>query len=418
MVQVLKVWFSRPLYLQIFVCLVIGVLIGLYVKPIVPIINPIGTVFLRLLRMLIVPLTFLSLVSGVLSMGDIKSLRDVGLRIISIFVLTTIFAASLGTAFGLIFNIGSEVIGLMQSPEGVGTASFSFVENIINWFPTNVLQSMGTDNMLQIIFFAVFSGCIMLLIGEQKLPTLYRVVNEGTGLMIRMTDLVMNLAPYGIMALVADMTASLGGNLLKEVAKFIAVEYTALAILLVVLYPLVLKFVGGLNPLRFFKGALPAMLVAASTTSSAATLPVSMRCAGENLGVPEKIYGFGLPLGATINMNGVAVYFGLVSVFASHLYNIPITPVSLFQFVFLGLILSMGAAGVKGGAIVMSTILLQTLGMPLTIMPVLAAINPIIDIGHTTLNVTGDIMTTTVVSARLNLLDRDVYDGKNAVVES
>ena len=414
----LKAWFSRPLYLQIFVCIIIGVLIGLFAKPVVPFINPIGVIFLRLLRMLIVPLTFLTLISGVLSMGDVKSLRDIGLKIVGIFVLTSIFAASLGTVFGLIFRPGSEVIGLMESAETTNAAaSFSFVDNIISWFPTNIVQSMATDNMLQIIFFAVFAGCILLLIGEERAPTLYKVVNEGTSLMIRMTDIVMNIAPYGIMALVADMTASLGSALLKEVVKFIAVEYLALACLLVVLYPILLKVLAGLNPIRFFKGALPAMLVAASTTSSAATLPVSMRCAGENLGIPEKIYGFGLPLGATINMNGVAVYFGLVSVFASNLYNLPITFTSLFQFVFLGLILSMGAAGVKGGAIVMSTILLQTLDMPLTIMPILAAINPIIDIGHTTLNVTGDIMTSTVVASRMDMLDKDVYDGKKVAAE-
>jgi Na+/H+-dicarboxylate symporter len=153
------------------------------------------------------------------------------------------------------------------------------------------------------------------------------------------------------------------------------------------------------------------MLVAASTTSSAATLPVSMQCASEKIGLPEKIYGFGIPLGASICMNGLSVYYGIIAVFASNLYNIPITPMSLFQFVFLGLILTMGAAAVKGAAIVGTTVLLSTLGMPLTIMPIVAAINPIIDIGHTTLNVTGTLVSSSVTASRLGMMDHEIFKG-------
>lgn len=340
-------WKSTPLYVQIFICLVIGILIGLFAPSIVPYIKPIGDVFLRLLKMLIVPLTFFTLIAGVLTMGDIKSLRQIGIKIVLIFMATSVLASAFGVASGLLFHPGAEVQGILESAEAAAPASFSFVDNIINWFPTNIVNALATDNMLQIIFFAIFFGCVLLIVGTEKAGTIIKVIQEGATVMIKLTDI---------------------------------------------------------------KGVLPAMLVAASTTSSAATLPMSMKCAEENLGLPEKIYGFGLPLGATINMNGMAVAIGLIAVFASNLFNYPITFGGIVQFVFLGLILSMGCAGVKGAGIVMSTVLLQTLGMPLTLIPILAAIWPVLDIGHTTVNITGDLMTTTLVASKMDMMDRDIFN--------
>jgi Na+/H+-dicarboxylate symporter len=170
---------------------------------------------------------------------------------------------------------------------------------------------------------------------------------------------------------------------------------------------------GKLAPLRFYRNIAPAMLVAGSTTSSSATLPVSMAVADDNLGVPEKVWGFTLPLGATINMNGMAAAIGVIAVFASHLYDVPLTPALLFQFIFLGLALSIGTAGIKGGGIVMSGVLLQTLNMPLTLIPLLASLWPILDIGHTVCNVTGDLVGTSIVSSRLGILDEKVFSGRN-----
>ena len=174
--------------------------------------------------------------------------------------------------------------------------------------------------------------------------------------------------------------------------------------------PLITAVLGRVNPLRLFKKIAPAIIVAASTSSSAATLPVSMKIADSKLGVPEKIYGFTLPLGNTCNMNGMAVAVGVISVFASNLYGMPITLGSLIQFVFLGLIISIGAAGVKGAGVVMSTVLLQTLGMPLTLIPILAAIWPVIDPFHTTANNIDDLVGTVVVSNSLGELDKEVFD--------
>jgi Na+/H+-dicarboxylate symporter len=235
----------------------------------------------------------------------------------------------------------------------------------------------------------------------------------GADLMITITEFVMKLAPYGILALVACMVASLGVEMLGAVVRFIITDYLALAVVLILVYPLLLKTLGKLNPIRFYRNVSPAMLVAASTTSSSATLPVSMGVAEKNLGVSEKVYGFTLPLGTTINMDGVAVAIGVIAVFASNLYNEPITLARIFQFVFLGLVLSIGTAGIKGAGIVISTVLLQTLGLPLTIVPILASIWPVVDIGHTTCNVSGDLCGTTIIASRLKMMDTAIFnDGR------
>jgi Na+/H+-dicarboxylate symporters len=181
-------------------------------------------------------------------------------------------------------------------------------------------------------------------------------------------------------------------------------------------YPTLLKLFAKIKPIKFYKAVSPAMLVAASTTSSNATLPVSMRVARENLKVPEKIYGFTLPLGATVNMDGMANALGVIGVFAFNIYNVPITFTSVFQFVFLGLVLSTGCAGVKGAGIVMSSILLKSLNLPLDLVPIFAAIWPIIDIGHTTLNITGDLTGTAIVSASLG--EMNVEEFNNSQIEN
>ena len=225
-----------------------------------------------------------------------------------------------------------------------------------------------------------------------------------------MTEYVMAFSPIGIMALIADMVTTISANMMKQVIVFITTDWVCCLLVMFLMEPIIAAVLGRVNPMRLFKKIAPAIIVAASTSSSAATLPVSMKIADSKLGVPEKIYGFTLPLGNTCNMNGMAVAVGVISVFASNLYGYEITLGSLIQFVFLGLIISIGAAGVKGAGVVMSTVLLQTLGMPLTLIPILAAIWPVIDPFHTTANNIDDLVGTVVVSNSLGELDKKVFD--------
>lgn len=397
-------WFKRPLWFKILVAIVIGIILGLTLGENTKYIKPIGTIFLRLLQMLIVPLTFFTIISGITKMEDLRSLRSVGGRVALLYIITSTLASAIGMFMALILKPGKNVAGLLSESAVGETQAYNFIDNMINWIPTNPFQAFVNAEMLQIIVFALFVGIAMLALGERV-----KKVREGfdqfADVMIKITDFVMQFAPYGILALMADMIANLGTDLLSAVGVFILTDYLALLVMLLFGYPLLLKFLGKINVLNFFKKISPAMLVAASTTSSAATLPVSMHVAGKELKIPEKIYGFTLPLGATVNMDGMATALGVISVFAANLNNLTITPAYILQFIFLGLILSIGAAGVKGAGIVMSSVLLQTLGLPLTLVPILAAIWPIIDIGHTTLNITGDLTCTTVVASQLHEID-------------
>lgn len=329
-----------------------------------------------------------------------KELGKIGTGIMLYYVVTSTLAAAVGTLMGLIIRPGLGAQGLLAGTVETKPASFSFVNQIVSWVPTNPVQAMAEMNMMHIIIFAVLVGVVVLLLGERA-KTVRTVLAEGSDLMIRMTEIVMELAPYGIFALVAVMVGTLGGKMLAAVGKFLVADYLSMMMLLILVYPTILKFVARKNVLAFYRDISPVIVVAATTTSSAATLPVSLRIAKERLGLPEKVYGFTLPLGNTVNMDGAAAAFALIGAFAADLFGVPITPALVVQFVFLGLVLSIGAAGVKGAGIVMSSVLLQTLGMPLSLVPVLAAIWPLIDPGHTVCNNTGDLVGTVVVSSRV-----------------
>ena len=398
------------LWQQIVIAIILGVLLGVFAPQFVPYIQFMGTIFLRLLKMLIAPLVLLTLISGVCKMGDIQQLKTVGIRIVAFYVITSMIAAAIGMTFALISQPGQGVTDLLTAEVGEAQ-EYSFLDNFINWIPDNIFAALTNGNTLQIIVFALFSGVVLLALGE-KVKGLISIVDQGADMMLKMTEMVMKISPFGIFALIADMMTKLSGSMLMQVLNMIITDWIACIVVIFIMQLLLVKFLAKVNPLLFLKKISPAMIVAASTTSSAATLPVSIDLAKNKLGVPEKIYGFTLPLGNTYNMNGMAVVIGVIAVFASNLYGYEISIGSMAQFVFLGLVLSIGAAGVKGAGIVMSTVLLQTLGMPLTLVPILAAIWPVIDIPHTTANIAGDLAGTIVVAHSVNELDRTVLEAE------
>ncbi|MDR3220962.1 MAG: dicarboxylate/amino acid:cation symporter [Candidatus Accumulibacter sp.] len=414
-------WFKLSLPKQIAVALVAGIIVGLIckamsesnpdlVKSIFFYLGLVGDVFLRLLKMLIVPLVFFTLAAGVTRMESPDSLRKVGGFIVIFYVLTAALSAFIGLVFALILQpgVGAEGIlgaaGNYKTPEG----GYSFLKNMTLWIPDNVIQAMATANMLQIIFFSIFVGVVLLVI-KDKVPTVVSFVREGGDVMVKITEYVMYVAPYGIFALITILTATIGSKMLTEIMKFFVADYLGCLFVLGVVYPVLLKYFK-VPVARFYKKIAPAMLVAASTTSSAATLPISMSTAEKELGIPEPIYGFGLPLGNTANMNGMAVAIGVIAVFALGLHGQAVTLSAVVQITYLGLILSIGAAGVKGGGIIISAVLLEALGMDLALLPILAAIWPIIDIPHTTTNITGDLVGTTCCASHYKQINKEVFD--------
>jgi len=409
-------WFRRPLHVQIFAGIAAGILLGIALGPGAASLRPIGDIFLRLLTMLIVPLTFFTLLSGLTRLESFRALRTLGGSIILYYAASSLIAAAVGLGVALLVKPGRSASGLLgAAAPAAETARFSLVDNLVSWVPGNPIESLAQGNLLQIIIFTLILGAGLLALGK-KAERLVRLAQDGAELMIVVTELVMKFSPYGILALVANLVGSLGTKMLVEVGRFVAADVLSMIIVFTVLYALVLRFIGRLNPLRFYRHAAPAVLVAGSTTSSGAALPAAMAVADKAMGVPEKIWAFTLPLGATVNQNGMAAALSVVGVFAANLHGLPLTPALLLQLVILGLVLSSGTAGVKGSGVVVSSILLQTLHLPLALVPILAAVWPAIDIGHTICNVTGDLVGTAVVSSRMKTLDRAVFDGSGTPV--
>ncbi|WP_068985873.1 MULTISPECIES: dicarboxylate/amino acid:cation symporter [Lysinibacillus] len=395
----MKWWRNQKLYVKIFIGVLVGIVLGFVFGPKVAIIKPIGDIFIRLLQMLIVPLAFFSIVSGITKLEDIKMLKSIGGKIMIIYVLTTLLATIIGVVTALLISPGKGEVGLLGKTEAIDQEEFSFLDNIVQWFPSNVVQSMAETNMLQIIIFAVFVGVAIVLLGD-KVNRIKELAHEGADLMIKIAEIVINFAPFGIMALIANVVGTLGFGVVIEVGRYVLSAFIGFLIILLVVYPIMLKVLGKTSPVFFYKQISPAMLVACSTTSSSATLPASMEVSKRGLKIPEHIYGFTLPLGATLNMNGLASTLGVLAVFAANLYGLPITFSMILQTAFLGVVLAMGCAGVKGADVVTASLLLSTMGLPLTIIPIIAAVSPIVDMGNTVVNITGDIAGTQIVHQR------------------
>lgn len=395
----MKWWRKQKLYIKIFIGVLVGVILGLLIGPKIAVIKPIGDIFIRLLQMLIVPLAFLSIVSGITKLKDIRMLRSIGGKILTFYVLSTLLATLIGVVTALIISPGKGEKGLLDKGGALKQEEFSFLDNVVQWFPSNVFQSMSETNMLQIIIFAIFVGVAIVLLGD-KAKRIRELAQEGADLMIKIAEMVINLAPYGIMALIANIVGTVGVEMLIEVGRYVLSAFIGFIIILLVVYPILLKGLGKTNPIFFYKQISPAMLVACSTTSSSATLPASMEVSKQGLKIPENIYGFTLPLGATINMNGLASTLGVLAVFAANLYGLEMTFSIVLQIAFLGVVLAMGCAGVKGADVVAASLLLSTLGLPLTLIPIIAAVSPIVDMGNTVVNITGDLAGTQIVHQR------------------
>ena len=409
----MKYWFKLPLYTQIAIGAIIGVILGFILGENAKYIAPIGDAFLQFLKMLIIPLVITTILSGILKMNDIKSFGKVGGGFLFYLLITSLLATAIGFIVALIIQPGKGNTSFLDHGEAVETEEFSFLDHFLNMIPANIFESLTNMDMLPIIIFTIIVGLIILSIGKEKSGTVIKFIEESANIMIKMTEFVIQLAPYGILALMTILVGTFGSNMLSAVASFILADYLAMALVFLLVYPLILKFIAKVNPFQFYKNIYPSILFAFTTSTSSATIPVSLRVMKRNVGVSEKTSGFTVPFGATANMDGMAVALGVISVFATNLYNIELTIGLFLQIIFLGLILSLGAAGVRGAGIIFSMILLETLGLPLELVPVLAAVWPIIDMGHTTVNVTGDLTGTTVVARKTGDFDETVFYQKN-----
>lgn len=409
----MKRWLKLPLYTQIAIGGFLGIILGIILGDNVKYLEPFGTLFIRLLQMLIIPLVITSILAGILKMKDAKSVGKVGGGFLLYLVITSLIATSIGVIIALILQPGKGMESILDHGETVESSEFNFMDHFLSWVPSNIFESLSNMEMLPIIVFTVIIGLVMVSLGANKVPMTTKIINESSNIMLKLTEYIIKLAPYGILALLANLVGTFGSDMLTAVINFVIADFIALAIILLLVYPISLKLITGLNPIQFYKNIYPSMLFAFTTSTSSATIPISLQVTKKNLGISEKTAGFTIPFGATVNMDGFAVAIGVISVFAANLYGMEITLGLILQFVLLGLVLSIGAAGVRGAGVVMSIVLFEALGMPLLIIPILAAIWPVIDTGHTTVNIAGDLNGTTIIAKKTNDLKEDVFNAKN-----
>lgn len=381
------------LSIKILIGLILGIIGGLIAGPTaVPWmkvwIAPIGTIFINLIKMVIVPVVLASIVAGVASIGDVKKLGRVGVKIMVFYLSTTAFAVAIGLMFGTLMQPGKG----LTIPSGAKAASKlapPLQDVLVNIIPSNPFVAMQKGDMLQIIVFAIFLGIGITMVGAKAKPVedFFNGLAEVT---YKIIDMIMSFAPFGVFALMMPVVAVNGPKVLLPLASVVAAMYIASIVHAVVVYSGTVATLGGMSPIRFFKGIAPAMLVAFSTCSSGATLPVTLKCTQENLDVRKDISSFCLPLGATVNMDGTAIYCGLAALFVAQAYGIDLNAGQYMTIILTGTLASIGAAGVPGAGLIMLTLVLTSVGLPIEGVALIAGIDRVLDMARTTLNITGD----------------------------
>lgn len=380
--------------------------------------DTVGTVFIRLLKMTILPLILCSIIGGIASLSNLKQLKKIGIRFIIYWLLASFLAAVTGLVWSYIIQPGVGV-NLTEAAESYSTEGVNLLDTLINYIPDNVFNSLSEFSIIQVIVFAVFAG-----IGISTLPEgskaksfLSSLFDAGNDLMIRIVEMIMKLAPVGVFCLMAEVSGTLGAEVLGALGKMLLTQYIAYATLILIVFPLILMTIAKVNPIKHYKNVFPAMILAFSSCSSSATLPLTMKCAKERCGVPEDTVGLIAPPAATINMQACCAEMAIYAVFAAQLFGRSYNIGELSLIILLGVIMAAGVAGVPGGGIMMSAIMMQTMGLPLTIVPWVAGIYRLIDMPNTMLNVTGDTVGMVTVSAMMGDLDRDKFNADHGAEE-
>ena len=418
----MRAWFKIALWQRVLGALVIGVIFGGILSRIMggeaaadwleTFIKPVGDLFINLIRMLIVPLILTTLVSGVVALGDPKKLGSIGLKTMALYFATTFFANIIGIIFGLLFKPGEGVDLGGADAVPVSREAPTLVERLLGIVPDNPIAALADGDVLAIIFFAVLLGVGILMAGREG-KLVGDLFTQAANVILKVTHLVMEVAPFGVFALVAHTVASQGFEALAAIAVLIAAVYVGLITHAVLVYGGFIRFVLGLPVMNFLRGMLDAIAVAYSTASSSATLPVTIANASENLGVKRSIAGSVLPLGATINMDGTALYLGILALFTAQAFGYDLTLANYFLIAFTASIVSIGAAGIPSASLFLLAIVLDTFGVSAEQVAIIVGfilpVDRIMDMARTALNVTGDATVATAVAKWEGELDEDCY---------
>ena len=403
---------------KIFIGMLAGIIVGLlFIKNpafTTDYLKPIGTIYINLLKFLVVPVVLFSITDGVISLKDLKRVGSVGLKTFIYYMFTTALAVVIGL---VVVNLFKGYFPALSSAD-LGALEYTAKETpkvmdvIVNIFPSNLVQPMVNADMLPVIVIAIFFGAGVLAAGEkgEKIGEWINCMNE---VVMKIMMMIIEFTPYGVFCLMANVVAVNGASIVGTLALIIGVAYIGYIIHVVVVYGLSVKFLSKMSPIAFFKGIAPAMMCAFTTTSSNATLPLNIECCND-LGAEPEISSFVLPLGATINMDGTAIYQAVCAVFIACCYGIDLTLSQMAMIVLTATLASVGTAGVSGAGMIMLAMVLTSIGLPVEGIAIIAGVDKLFDMGRTTLNITGDATCALFISR----LERDKAAKKAAKADA
>ena len=385
---------------QIFIALVLAIIAGIaftgnptfattYIKPF-------GTIFLNLIKWIVCPLVFFSIMAGVVSMRDIKKVGAIGGRTIVYYMCTTAFAVAIGLLFANLLKGIFPVLSTTDLAYEPSATSVNFMDTLVGIFPSNFIKPFVEANMLQIIVASLFIGFALILIHDGREAD-FSAVTIANDICMKAMEMILKLSPIGVFCLLCPVVAENGPAVLGSLAKVLLVAYLCYIVHAVAVYSASVKALGGLSPVKFFKGMLPAIMMAFSSASSVGTLPLNMECS-EKLGADREVASFVLPLGATINMDGTAIYQGVCAVFIASCFGINLTLSQMLTIVLTATLASIGTAGVPGAGMVMLAMVLQSVNLPVEGIALVAGVDRIFDMGRTVVNITGDASCAIIVS--------------------
>ncbi|MGV2989087.1 dicarboxylate/amino acid:cation symporter [Vibrio sp. E150_011] len=411
---------NKPLSQKIFIGLFAGLLIGtaiqylfagvsLFDQYLLGLAEGVGGMFVSLIKLLVVPLVYVSIVCGIVELKDIKSFGRLGGKTFALYILNTVVAITFALTIGMIVqpgagaNLGGTVAATVELTSTTTPDIFSLITNIV---PSNPFQAFANGDMLQIIFMAILTGLAIQALDKKGGPAI-SAFKMGNDIMMKLIGLVMSLAPYGVFALMIQLGATLDAGTLASVAGYVALVVGILILWIFVVYPIMVGVTTKVTPAQFMRATREQVLFSLSTASSNATIPVTMRTLTDKIGVSKSVAGFGVPLGATMNMAGVSIYIAIATIFIANAFGQPIQMTDLVTMGFTILLLSIGAGGVPGGGVVMIGVLLHQLGLPPEGLAIVAAVDRINDMFCTSSNVVGDTAVNTIVAHTEGEIDSD-----------
>jgi Na+/H+-dicarboxylate symporter len=392
---------GTKLHTKILIALILGALLGPVLGEFAITIKPLGDAFINLLIMVVVPLVMASLILGTASLGNLRKLGRIGIKTVGYYLVATALAVALGLAAAKTFNPGTGLdedvrAGMLEDYAGVTQEQLARVTErpgigdlLLRIIPRNPFTAMVETNFLQIIFFAILFGVALTILSDERRKPFMDVLHTVNDAMIVLVKMVMKVAPIGVFALIAAVAAQFGYSVLGVLLKYVVITISAMIFFAVTFYPITLRL-SGMSPMFFFKKYYEVMVFAFSTSSSNATLPINLQVSEEELGVSNEVASFVLPLGATVNMNGTAIYQGVSTIFIAQVFGITLGLTDLLTVVLTATLASIGAAGVPGIGMVTLTIVLTQLGIPLEGIALVVGVERILDMCRTTVNVTGD----------------------------